>query len=174
MRISYENDTKKVASFSLRFIYLFKKKIDSLLLIGLIFFFSFVIAFLARPGAHHGGISNTLLSLSLSIHEEKRIDFSSSPFFIPRQPQNGYLILADAIPNTHAHTRRSLSLSRWAFVDAAPAAVPYPSVISNRNSIHVIYTHTRLRERRARERVDFQFSMMMIHPSIHFQSEASS
>jgi len=75
MRISYENDTKKVASFSLRFIYLFiylKKKIEkgiflyfSLLLIGLIFFFSFVIAFLARPGAHHGGISNTLLSLSL-------------------------------------------------------------------------------------------------------------
>jgi hypothetical protein len=68
MRISYENDTKKVASFSLRFIYLFKKKIDSLLLIGLIFFFSFVIAFLARPGAHHGGISNTLLSLSLSLY----------------------------------------------------------------------------------------------------------
>jgi hypothetical protein len=46
----------------------------------------------------------TRFSLSLSIHEEKRIDFSSSPFFIPRQPQNGYLILADAIPNAHAHT----------------------------------------------------------------------
>ena len=103
----------------------------------------------------------TRFSLSLST---KRSGLISLPLRSSSLGSRKTVISFSQTPSqTHAHTLGALS--RWAFVDAA--AVSYPSVISNRNSIHVIYTHTR-----PREELESLYSIFN-DPSIHpLQSEA--